>query len=45
MLFLRIIIIVVQVGTMKICVTTVEVQEKGKIKNVVRVDVLRKNEF
>lgn len=44
LLFLRIIIIIVQVGVVKICVTIMEVQEKGKTRNVAGVDALRKNE-
>jgi hypothetical protein len=30
LLFFRVIIVVVQVGVVKICVTTMEVQRKGK---------------
>jgi hypothetical protein len=41
MLLLRVIIVVVQVGAMKICVTTLEAQIKGKTKNVVK--AFRKN--
>jgi len=44
LMLLKIIIVVFQVGAVKICVTTVEVQKRGKTRNVARVEMLRKNE-
>jgi hypothetical protein len=41
---LKVIIVVVHVGAVKICVTVVEVQEKGKTRNVTKVEALTKNE-
>jgi hypothetical protein len=43
-MLLKIIIVVFQVGVVKICVTTMEVQRKGKTRNVARVEMLKKNE-
>jgi hypothetical protein len=42
LLLLRVFIVVVQVEAVKICVTVVEVQERGKTRKVTRMEALYK---